>query len=151
MSEFNDWLKYSIWKTGESGLSVFAVYTTALLWARSSFLKALTVVFLAFWFGAFTAPLYMHFLMMLNWIDILTVQTLTIRPAYTSLRETLAIFWLTSRFGAFAFDLTLKFSLLAIQREKIEDLAFGWIMEKIQKVMELRKSSLYVCEFWKTE
>jgi len=147
----NQCAKYTIWKTAESCLSIFTIDAAAFLGAGFSFLKALTIVFLALRFGAFTAPLNMHFLMMLNRIDILAVQTLTISPAYTTLSETLAILRLTSRFCAFTFDLTLHFCFFAVQGEQVVDLALSWIKGKVQKVMELRKSSLYVWEFWKTE
>lgn len=92
--------------------------------------------------GAFASPLDVRFLVVLHRIDVLAVQTLTVCAADPSLREALAVLGLTSRFGAFALDLSLGLRLLASEGEEIVDLALSCMAAKVQKVMELRKSSL---------
>lgn len=71
------------------------------------------------------------FLTMLNRIDILTVLALTVSPADSTLGVALAILGLTPGFGAFAFDFSLYFGFVGLQREQIIKFAFALVNRDI--------------------
>jgi hypothetical protein len=126
----------------ESCLGVFAVDAAALVRAALSLLEALAVVLLALRFGALAAALHMRLLVVLHRVDVLAIEALAVSPAHPPLREALTVLGLASRFGALALDLALDLGLFAVEGEEVVDLAFGWVGAGVQKVMELRKSSL---------
>jgi len=75
---------------------------------------------------------------MLNWVGILAILTLTICPAYSALRETLAILRLAARLGTFAFDFAFDARFVGLEGEHIIKFAITCLRTNILKAKELR-------------
>lgn len=52
---------------------------------------------------------------MLDWVDVLAVETLAVGATDSSLGEALAVLGAALRFGAFAFDFSLDFGFVGLQ------------------------------------
>ena len=98
-----------------SRLLVLAVHAAAFLAARLPFLEAFAVVFLAFGFRTLAAFFDSAPVVVLDWVDVLAVETLAVGATDSSLGEALAVLGAALRFGAFAFNFSLDFGFVGLQ------------------------------------
>jgi len=117
---------------------ILTVNTAALAAASFSLLKTFTIIFQTLRFWTLTPLLYTIFITMLNWVDILAILTLTICPAYSALRKTLAILRLAARLGTFTFDFAFDARFVGLERKHIIKFAITCLRTNILKAKELR-------------